>query len=203
MTTLVDADLPLALYDYVPVALTAGAAWLLGERLGRRQGCRLAASALLVGGTMKASWKLLLATQHRDHGLLFHGLFPWLALGFALLIRALDARIGARWAVIVAVAEVAAAVLRDDAVLLAATAVGTLLTAGLLARRAPGPSRTLAILWAVASSALSPLAAHVQTTGLAWVEQTLNSAAQGLLLLAVVLLPAAQVVPAQDKELVS
>lgn len=85
-----DYSLGLALFDYLPVALSVlGLYWLaeaMGDALPDSRRVLLAAVCLVAaGGLSKASWKLLWVTAAVDHALLNNLLFILMAPGFVLL----------------------------------------------------------------------------------------------------------------------
>jgi hypothetical protein len=86
--------LPLALFNFLPVALTGTALWFLaryaGDQAPAERGLALAGGALiLAGGLAKALWKLIAAATGQDLAWLGGALFPLMAPGFAMLAVAL------------------------------------------------------------------------------------------------------------------
>lgn len=88
-----DFPLPLALFNFLPVAVT-GVALVLLARLAQDADPSLAplawtgAALTLLGGLSKASWKLIAAASGADVAWLGNALFPLMAPGFALLALA-------------------------------------------------------------------------------------------------------------------
>lgn len=85
-----DFTLSLALYDFVPVALTGIAVWFIA-RLVQSAGVRGAELALVgagmvfTAGLLKALWKLNVTVTGQDVLWMANALFPLMAPGFALL----------------------------------------------------------------------------------------------------------------------
>ncbi|MBN2886721.1 MAG: hypothetical protein JXM75_08455 [Chromatiaceae bacterium] len=89
-----DFTLALALYDFVPVLLTAIGLWWLVRYVADHLPAALGMAALgalliLLGGLAKALWKLLAATLGLKLPWLSEALFPLMAPGFVLLAVAL------------------------------------------------------------------------------------------------------------------
>lgn len=87
---MLDFSLPLALYDFVPVLLTAAAMFFLATLVGRlspagRPMAALGGALVVVGGLAKASWKLIAALTGQDVHWLSAALFPLMAPGLALM----------------------------------------------------------------------------------------------------------------------
>jgi hypothetical protein len=85
--------LSLALFNVLPVILTAAALWFLARTVwasdpadGRL--AALGAGMIVAGGLAKVTWKLLAALTGADHVWLANALFPLMAPGFALLLAA-------------------------------------------------------------------------------------------------------------------
>ena len=84
----------LALFNFLPVALTGLALWFLARYVADQdpagQGLAwLGGGLILAGGLAKASWKLIATTTGLDLVWLANALFPLMAPGFALLALAL------------------------------------------------------------------------------------------------------------------
>ena len=91
--------LSLALFNFLPVALTGVALWFLTRYVASQDAAvgRLAllgSALILAGGLSKASWKLIAAATGTDLVWLAAALFPLLAPGFALLAVALWGAVG-------------------------------------------------------------------------------------------------------------
>lgn len=175
--------LALAVEDFVPVVL-AGLGLLVFARATTRPRLALVGGALVfAGGLGKASWKLLVAMEPcRRVDLLEQLLFPCLAVGFALVLRAyVD-----KPAVLAVPAVAGAAALGLGAMwpMLAAAAVAAVALGLVAARRAArAGDRVTAALFAVyvtGTLVLPPLAARPdQPEWLQWIEQLTNTVVQG------------------------
>jgi hypothetical protein len=86
--------LPLALEDFIPVILSALGLFIIARMVGRVHS-QLGQMALLggglaaLGGLLKASWKLIIATTGNDIVWMDNSLFVFLAPGFTLMAYAL------------------------------------------------------------------------------------------------------------------
>ncbi len=94
MSDLSAFPLSLSLFNFLPVALTGLALWLLTRYTANQDPsdyrlALLGAVLILAGGLAKASWKLIAATTGTDLVWLANALFPLMAPGFALLAVAL------------------------------------------------------------------------------------------------------------------
>ncbi|MCF2531542.1 hypothetical protein [Yinghuangia soli] len=200
-----DYPLALALEDFVPVALTGtGLALLVGHLARVRSGAAArrwlpgAGAALVVlGGSAKAVWKLIVAADGPDLVWLESLLFPCLGTGFALVGLALyemrresagvpPARY-TPWAVfgLCVLAITAAALVRATWPVLLLTVAASTATAVMLVLRAKRDGDTTAAClfagWLAGMLILGPLAGRAdQTVALQWVEQLCNTATQGL-----------------------
>ncbi|MEU8804389.1 hypothetical protein [Spirillospora sp. NPDC048819] len=181
-----DYPVPLAVEDFVPVALTA-----LGiAALRHRHPLVLPAAFLVVsGGFAKATWKLIVALDGPDLQWLYHALFPLLATGFTLLVFALTR---GRWRAALPVPLIAAlaasAALRDTWPAMVWTIAAVTVVAVLLAldaRRRDPLTAALFTLWLAAQYLLGPMAARAeQSIALQWAEQSCNTLAQAAFALA-------------------
>ena len=178
------ASVPLAVDDYIPVALAGlGAIWL--ARTTRRQPAVVGAVLVLAGGLCKATWKLVLATTGHDVPYVDDLLFLLLGPGFALLTWGLLRRelplavpVG-----LSALATVVALALQSPGPLLALTVLGATATGvlALLRARAAGDlvAAALFAVQLVMAFALVPLAGAGQSIAHQWWEQSLNTLGQG------------------------
>jgi hypothetical protein len=94
VTAMPDFPVTLAVYNFLPVALTGVALWYLARYVESQDALHhplaLAGGALiLAGGLSKAAWKLIAAVSGIDLVWLSNALFPLMAPGFALLAAAL------------------------------------------------------------------------------------------------------------------
>jgi hypothetical protein len=92
----IDYNLPIAIEDFVPIALTAFGGWQLSRWMTTRDGRlglvgRVGTVFLVAGGLCKAIWKLMQALDGPDYKWLSGALFPLLCTGFALLAGAMFA----------------------------------------------------------------------------------------------------------------
>jgi hypothetical protein len=200
-----DFPLSLALYNFLPVALTGLAVWLLSRSVAvldpANRGLALAGACLiLLGGLAKASWKLIGSLAGVDIAWLSAALFPLMAPGFALLAaaiwgatRRLRRRASPPWLGRVALGAIVVA-FADAAVrlwvleiprgwflpLLVLASLGNLLLCGFLIAAMLRLRR-----WGIAAlfgvyllmiSGLQPIAmASAHTLPMHWLEQTLTS----------------------------
>ena len=86
--------IPLAVFNFLPVALTGVALWFLahyvrGQAAANDRLALLGAGLILAGGLSKALWKLIAAVTGLDLVWLANALFPLMAPGFALLCAAI------------------------------------------------------------------------------------------------------------------
>jgi hypothetical protein len=192
---------PLALYDYVPVLLSGlGSILLVRYAAARMPGLAPIGWAGVVltvaGGLCKASWKLVVAATGTNLERLEQLLFPLLAVGFTLLafvlMSVLLERRAPRWpfALILGLGAVGALLARTMAPLLGVTSLMSLsivFMAMIVAWRAK--VLLAVVLFAinvVGVLALVPLGSDriEQTEPLQWIEQSINTAAQGAYALA-------------------
>lgn len=87
---LIDISIPLALEDYLTVIFSAFGLVLLTRmifQMNRTLGLMALVGTVLtvIGGAMKASWKLVIASGGPDFPVLNYGLFPLIAPGFILV----------------------------------------------------------------------------------------------------------------------
>lgn len=187
------ATIPLALFDLVPVVLAGVGCFALAGVVRRRSpehatAALLGSALVLAGGLAKVVWKLAVAADWGDWGVLEEGLFVLLAPGFALLAWSLAAAAGRRLPIavplgLIAVAELAALALRSTGPLLALTVLAATATAVLgivLARRmGDGVAALLFGAQLVLAFALVPLAQPPHTIDKQWLEEVLNTFGQG------------------------
>ena len=209
-----DYSLNLALFDFIPVALSAVGLWLLAGILAQalpesRRLLQAAVALVVAGGLSKATWKLIWVLSQADLVLLSNLLFILMAPGMLLLVfhvsaalrvwegRAVGrpARRAALLIVLVAAAALAGAWANPEGktwffILLGAAAVANIVINGLLIRFA-----WLRGEWLTASLFLFSIALILLLSGLApvagpsaaaqWLEESLNVLAQGSFALAV------------------
>lgn len=192
------ATVPLALFDFVPVALAGIGAVLLARSLAARvpalaTPALIGAALIVLGGVCKAGWKLDLALTGSGPALVDDLLFVLLAPGFALLAWALLVAAGRAvpMRAVVAVSGAAgAAALAVGAtwpllVLAVAGATATGVLALLRARElADLPATCLFALQLVLAYALVPFAGAGQSISHQWWEESLNTLGQGAFALA-------------------
>jgi len=181
-------SLPLAVHDFVPVAL-AGVAVTLVARRTRWSGAYVGAAMVTAGGFGKAVWKLLFASDVADWPRLADALFPLLGPGFILLaVAAWGYR--SRHAVVatVAAAAVGLAIPSIADLYLPVTVLGATSLYAALVRDASraGDRPTVVLLGAslLATYTLGPLSSGDQTLTAQWVEQSINTVNQGAFALA-------------------
>lgn len=190
----------LAVDDFVPVAVATVAVLLLARFAAATQirgvpwRAWVGAVSIGVGGLCKAVWKLIVALGGPDLVLLEKALFWFLMPGFVTLAFALlcvwRGHELAHWigGAPIAVGFTTGTLTKSEVPLLvvtivAATAVSVL---GLLLARQRGETlaQWLFGLQIALAFGLAPLAAPPQTEPKQWLEQSLNTVAQGLLLIA-------------------
>ncbi|MFT5223588.1 MAG: hypothetical protein ACI867_001910, partial [Glaciecola sp.] len=199
-----------AFQDAMPVAMSTAGLVALGVGVGRRMGAPLGRLAIIsavtigLGGAAKVSWKLLAAGAEVDVAWLDDLLFPLLAVGFVGMARLViltrrgeqvSRGTSVRTGILVAVTAglIAAAVLVDGAagLRLARTIaiVASLTMSWQLLAVGTGVGDRLSVAFIVgnviATLSLAGLArVEVQTLGLQWIEQSVNTASQFVFLLA-------------------
>jgi hypothetical protein len=200
----VEYTLPLAIFDAVPVVL-AGIAYLWASRelttdQARRKVALVGTLLVVLGGSVKVIWKIVIAANGTDIAWLDDLMWPLLSAGLPLLGGALSSRVHVRTtvALVVVVQGVLLALWLGTGLGAArglAIAVMTLSTiwiaVGLISRaRRWDVGRAVPLVVANVSVAfiLSGLARMEQTIALQWIEEVLNAGAQGALLVAVALL---------------
>ena len=209
-----DYSLNLALFDFIPVALSALGLWwlagILAQALPESRRLLQAAVVLVVaGGLSKATWKLIWVLSQTDLVLLSNLLFILIAPGMLLLVFHVGAALRV-WAgrapgrparraalliVLVAAAALAGAAANPEGrtwffILLGAAALANIAISGLLIRFAWRQRE-----WLTASLFLFSIALILLLSGLApvagssaaaqWLEESLNVLAQGSFALAV------------------
>lgn len=205
-------SVPLALEDAVPVLLSTAGMIVLARAVGRRMDARLGgiafAGALLIGcgGLAKVTWKVAAAGFERDLTGVDDLLFPFLAVGFVLLTTSVVATrrglepsrqranmlLMAGFSVAVMVMSfsfVSADLGRMVAMVVAIVGSLTLSWQLIAIARSNGDGRALTFLVVnvVATLGLAGMARiEVQTLGLQWIEQSINTVSQGLFLVAAV-----------------
>ncbi|WP_027343168.1 hypothetical protein [Hamadaea tsunoensis] len=183
----------LALEDLVPTLLAFAAFFLLAGLSPtpfRVRAGRLGAICIVAGGLAKCLWKLLVSAASTDVPWLEAALFPLMALGALLLLWALF-----RWPwwpfAALALLVLGGALLSmsmQPVFVLATAAVTALSVAGAIyaARRGRWPAVALYAVGVLAVLGLVPLrhSASHSTLTFQWIEQSVNTVAQGALLLA-------------------
>lgn len=209
-----DYSLNLALFDFIPVALSAVGLWLLAGILAQalpesRRLLQAAVALVVAGGLSKATWKLIWVLSQADLVLLSNLLFILMAPGMLLLVFHVSAALrvwegqpprrpahrAALLIVLVAAAALAGAWANPEGrtwffILLGAAALANIAINGLLIRFA-----WLRGEWLTASLFLFSIALILLLSGLApvagssaaaqWLEESLNVLAQGSFALAV------------------
>jgi hypothetical protein len=193
--------LSLALQNFMPVLLSAAALWNFGRMLARDGATSAAAASIamlliVLGGSMKAFWKLLMSMWNIDVPLLSVALFPLIAPGFALLaltvLRVRASRAKLAIAAIVAVL-LGSAVSATAGVTMWKMPLLTLLTTAMLAcaiglvRRARAErdslSTVLVLTYTLTSFGLSGIAAAgAGSLSLQWTEQIVSTLGASALL---------------------
>lgn len=178
------ATIPLALHDFVPVALAGVGAYWLARTTGRRPAL-VGAALILFGGLCKASWKLVLAVNGTDVTVLDDLLFAFLAPGFALLTWGLLGRrlplavpVGASVLALAAALSVGRTFPLLILAVIGATATGVL---AIVRARESGDliAAGLFAVQLVMAYALVPFAGANQSIAHQWWEQSLNTIGQG------------------------
>ncbi len=185
---------PLALFDYLPVLLSGlGALWLSRAAYGRTPAVRpyaLLGTALVVaGGACKATWKLLVASGAGDFERLEQSLFPLLATGFSLLAWSLLSGVRERamawwpFAAVWGLAVIGSLATRTVRPLFFTTVLLSLAVTAYAIRLAQkGHERPAIWLFAaqvIGSLTLVPLQRLEPTLAVQWLEESINTVAQG------------------------
>lgn len=180
-----DYPLALALVDFLPVfAMATGIALLVpyltrtsGPSAGRVAGA--AGAVIVLGGGLKATWKLLVAAGGPDIAILAKAQFFLFAPGFALLAWAVLSARAPLWAFVsFAIAGLVAAVAIGATwpLLLISTVGATILSVRLLLLSRHPAGRFLFGFNLLGSYAMGLLASRPdQTIALQWVEESLNT----------------------------
>jgi len=171
----------LALEDFVPVAFSVAGALFLSRADGiDTRLARIAALLLGLGGVAKAGWKTIIATTDVDLWMVPLALFPLLAAGFLVLIKAAEPRVP-----IPAIAGLwmaglgTAFAIGDTLPMLILTIAASTAAAVILSRR-----HKLFIVWIIGQYLLGPLSSGDQTIARQWVEQSINTVSQAVFLIA-------------------
>ena len=201
---MLDFPLSLALYNFLPVALTGVALWFVTRYVADQdpadeRPALLGGFLIVAGGLSKATWKLIAAATGTDLVWLATALFPLMALGFALLAVALWGAVwrqfgrhapARRWrvAALLVLVAFAAAALRQWVfelprgwflpllilVSLGNLAASALLIAAALARRRWGTALLFAVNLLMIF-ALQPISMmNPKTLAMHWLEQSLT-----------------------------
>lgn len=196
MQLAISYTVPLALFDFLPVLLSGlGSALLVRYSAARMPALErwgwLGVALAVAGGLCKATWKLVLAATGNNLERLEQLLFPLLAAGFTLLawvlMSVLLEKRAPRWpfAAILAAGAVGAVLARSMSPLLGVTSLMSL-SVVFMAMIVAWRARTLAavllfVLNVVGVLALVPLGSDKieQTEALQWVEESINTIAQG------------------------
>ena len=186
--------IPLALFDYVPVLLGGLGALLLSRASWRRTPAvrpyALLGTALVVtGGACKATWKLLVASGVGDFERLEQALFPLLATGFSLLAWSLLSGVRERamawwpFAAVWGLAVIGSVATRPVRPLFFTTVLLSLAVTAYAIRLAQkGHERPAIWLFAaqvIGSLTLVPLQRLEPTLAVQWLEESINTVAQG------------------------
>ncbi len=189
--------IPMALVDYLPVALFAASAVLLMRDLYNKMS--KGAFALFAGGTLmiiaagfyKATWKLLYACGACDFVALNKVFFPMQTTGFVLAGLALVALLAAKQGNTAVCAAAAAPMVYDSSMIFVVfTVLGTLGICGSLCVMAKRMKRIGAVILFAAAFVLMLAMGYLSskdfsTAWMNWIGQGTNIAAQGALLLGV------------------
>lgn len=197
-----DYTVELALFDYVPIVLTALALVQISRFAGRNAAiCGLGAALIVSGGLLKATWKLIVASYGSHIPWMNNSLFILLAPGFVLVAWALLTRqrdnsghtlpVGGVLAVLAAAAGLyAAAPTERDWFfwLLGVATLGNMTMIALLTAAAwrvrEHSAAVFFVLSFVGTLTLSSLArVPEQTAALQWIEEGINTVAQAVLLI--------------------
>jgi hypothetical protein len=185
---------PLALFDYLPVLLSGlGALWLSRAAWQRTPAVRpyalLGTGFVVAGGACKATWKLLVASGAGDFERLEQSLFPLLATGFSLLAWSLLSGVRERamawwpFAALWSLAVVGALAQRTVRPLFFTTVLLSLAVTAYAIRLAQkGHERPAIWLFAAqvfGSLTLVPLQRLEPTLAVQWLEESINTVAQG------------------------
>jgi hypothetical protein len=191
----------LALFDVVPVVLSVLGCWLLA-RLSARTLPSVARTAYLgvvliaVGGGAKALWKIVLTTLDTDVTWMEQMLFPFLSVGFMLLLWSLwSAIVGrriVRWPFVAVVLLGFAGTIatQRSTPLLAVAAGAALMTSGVAIRWAVLVRSAIPVVLYAVGMGFSIVLAYLagpkieQTLAMQWVEEGVNTVGQGCFLLA-------------------
>jgi hypothetical protein len=177
-----DVTFALALEDSLPVVLAGLGVFWLTTASADRVLARLGTGLVLAGGSAKVLWKLAAAGFGVDLASIDTLLFPLLGAGFACVVAAL---LGQRALALSGPAAVLAAVaVQATWPCLVLTVVASTTTYVLAIRRGFHQrdlvAAALVCLTLVAAYGLVPLATQeTQTLALQWLEQSINTVAQG------------------------
>lgn len=202
----------LALFDVVPVVLSVLGCWLLARivvrvlpALGRA--AYLGVVLIAVGGGAKALWKIILTTAGTDVTWMEQMLFPFLSVGFMLLLwslwSAIVGRAIVRWPFVVVVLLGFAGTIatQRSTPLLAVAAGAALMTSGVAIRWAVMVRRPVPVVLYAVGMGFSVVLAYLagpkieQTLAMQWVEEGVNTVGQLCFLLASWLLSRRVVIP--------
>lgn len=171
----------LALEDFVPVAFSVAGALFLSRVDGiDTRLARVAALLLGLGGVAKAGWKTIIATTDVDLWMVPLALFPFLAAGFLVLIKAVEPRVPVPAIAGLWMAGLGTAFAVGDTLpMLILTIAASTAAAVILSRR-----HKLFIVWIAGQYLLGPLSSGEQTIARQWVEQSINTVSQAIFLIA-------------------
>jgi hypothetical protein len=204
-------SIPMALEDFLPVALSAFGFFLIAKTLAGKQAsvgqlAWLGAALIVSGGFSKALWKLVIAASGSDLVVLREALFPLMGPGFVMMAWALWRGLKERkftaaqiWAVPLALSALALASAgylamtqanrRWSLLLLVVTTLGNVLTSGQLIwnawRRDARPAAALFLYNVLTIFLQARLARLEQTIALQWLEQLNNTLSWAAFALAV------------------
>lgn len=195
-----DYTVALALFDYVPILLTALAMICICHLAGdNRPLCAMGAVLIISGGLLKASWKLIVAATGDNIVWMNNALFVLMAPGFVIVSLSLLSRDNSgliRYSgLTLATATLVAALLMHELnpaprgwffLLLGITTVFSTLLIATLFKSAWSIGRrgvaTLFVFSFLGTLTLNGLARIPdQTATLQWIEESINTVAQGLL----------------------
>ena len=189
---------PLALDDYIPVILGALGFYLLVKSAAARvppvwRSGLIGVALVTLGGTLKATWKLIVASGGTDYAWMRQVLFPLLAIGFCLVAWALWSGVRERllpaWPLVVVLSVtwiVADAIHRMKPFFAVAVLASFVVSAAAItwSVRVKAPLAVVAfVVQILGVLALVPFQAQSrQTLGLQWGEQSVNTLGQAALL---------------------
>ena len=188
MTPAEQVTVPLALFDFVPVAFGGLGAFLVARRTDWLP-AYIGAGLVFAGGFAKALWKFLAAADIADIPRLADALFPLMGCGFLVLAAAAWGVRRRTPALLLVGLSIAGLVIPSIAgwflmaVIIGATALYVTLARDAWRLRDVGTVALLAVCLA-GTYTLGPLAGQEQTLSLQWIEQSINAVGQASFALA-------------------